>query len=73
MLSEKKILVIAPEAEILLPIIFGLHSLIYPFKYCILCPYIEEKDLHMINIPMGAFFGIVEKDESKAFEIINDD
>jgi hypothetical protein len=57
----------------LLPLSFALHSLIYPFKYCIFVPQLERKDIQMLNIPLGVFFGIVSSDEPAAKEIIEDD
>lgn len=57
----------------MLPLSFALHSLIYPFKYCIFVPQLERKDIQMLNIPLGVFFGIVSSDEPAAKEIIEDD
>jgi len=73
MMLEKKILLIAPKEEQLLPLSFALHSLIYPFKYCIFVPQLERKDIQMLNIPLGVFFGIVKSDEPSAMEVIEDD
>ena len=73
MLLETKVLLIAPKEEQLLPLTFALHSLIYPFKYCNIVPYLEREDLEMLTCPMGIFFGILKNDKEFAISMIDDD
>ena len=73
MLLEKKVLLIAPKEEQLLPLTFALHSLIYPFKYCNIVPYLEREDLEMLTCPMGIFFGILKNDKEFAISMIDDE
>ncbi len=80
MLFEQKTLLIAQKSDLLVPISFALHSLIYPFKMCIFVPCIlndgEEVSLNSLNMicsPVNYFMGICQDDKETAFEILRDD
>jgi hypothetical protein len=79
MLFEQKTLLIAPNADQLVPIATALHSLIYPFQMCLFIPYVrndnEEDDinsLNLLNSPINYFIGIISQDKELAHRIINE-
>lgn len=80
MLFEQKTLLIAPKVDQLVPISFALHSLIYPFNFCIYVPCIlndgedlNKNALDMICNPMNYYMGICQSDKEMALEILAND
>ena len=58
-LTEQKLIFISSELEILSECIYGLVSLIYPFKWqYLLCPVLAEKYVNFFTTPLPFIIGI---------------
>lgn len=83
MLFERRTLLIVPKFNDQIPIFQAIHSLIYPFEFCLPLPCLkydtsEEQDYFFEDIisadnPLDQFICICQEDKEKAFEILCQD
>jgi hypothetical protein len=80
MLFEQKTLLIAPSVDLLIPIAFALHSLIYPFKMCLFVPCLlndgeqtQHNTLNLVSSPLNYFIGVSEHEKAQVLEVFRDD
>lgn len=83
MLFERRVLLIVPKVEDQIPLFQALHSLIYPFEYCLTLPCLKHdpnsefdqyfEDCISAENPYDQFVCIPQEDKQRAFAVLEND